>query len=123
MSGSRHGSLRPVGIAGLLWGGALLIRGPELFTRAQGRRPSSGERTAITLLGIRHLGQGVAQVLAPHHLGPVYAGIDLLHAGSMIALAIKEPTLRRAALTSGTVAGAAGMASVSAARGPRKGRS
>lgn len=87
----------------------------------QGRPPSSDERTAITLLGIRHLGQGVVQVLAPHHLGTVYAGIDLLHAGSMIAIAVKEPTLRRAALTSGTVAGASGLISVWAARAPRKG--
>lgn len=121
MSDSRHGSLRPVGLAGVVWGGLLLARGAELFTQVQGRRPSSGERTAIILLGIRHLGQGVVQVLAPHHLGTVYAGIDLLHAASMIAIAAKEPTLRRAALTSGTVAGASGLVSVLAARAPRKG--
>ncbi len=121
MSRSAHGSLRPVGIAGLLWGAVLLGRGAELFTQVQGRGPSSGEQTAITLLGVRHLSQGVLQVLVPHHLGTVYAGIDGLHASSMVAVAAKKPTLRRAALTSGAIAGVSGLLSLLAARTQRKG--
>lgn len=116
MSRPAHRSLRPVGIAGLLWGAVLLGRGAQVFTQVQGRGPSSEERTAITLLGVRHLGQGVLQVLAPHHLGSVYAGIDVLHASSMVAIAAKLPALRRAALTSGAVAGVAGLLSLLAAR-------
>lgn len=99
----------------------LLGRGAELFTQVQGRGPSSGEQTAITLLGVRHLSQGVLQVLVPHHLGTVYAGIDGLHASSMVAVAAKKPTLRRAALTSGAIAGVSGLLSLLAARTQRKG--
>ncbi len=121
MSRSPQHSLRPAGIAGLLWGAVLLGRGAQVFTQVQGRRPSSGERTAITLLGVRHLGQGVLQVLAPHHLATLYAGIDVLHASSMVAIAAKKPALRRAALTSGAVAGVSGLLSLLAARPPRKG--
>lgn len=120
MSRSPQRSLRPVGFAGLVWGAVLLACGPELFTQVQGRRPSSGERTAITLLAVRHLGQGVLQVLASHHLSIVYAGIDGLHASSMVAVAAKKPTLRRAALTSGAIAGVSGLLSL-LARTQRKG--
>lgn len=121
MSRAPHRSLRPVGLAGLVWGSVLVVSGKKLFTQVQGRGPSSGERTAITLLAVRHLGQGVLQVLAPHHLSTVYAGIDVLHASSMVAIAVKEPTLRRAALTSGAIAGVAGLLSLLAARPPREG--
>ncbi len=101
---SRQSSLRLVGAAGLAWGAALLWRGDALFGAVQGRGPSSGERDAIVLLGARHLGQGVGQVLLPRHLATLYAVVDLLHATSMVPVAVTGPQRRRAALVSGGVA-------------------
>ncbi|MGI8459124.1 MAG: hypothetical protein ACR2LI_13565 [Propionibacteriaceae bacterium] len=112
---------RLTGVAGLVWGAALLWRGRELFQLIQRHSPSAGAEVAITALGTRHLAQGLVQVAAPHHFARLEAVVDFLHAGSMIAVAVKEPTLRRAALTSGTVAGTSGVLSVLAARAYRKG--
>lgn len=101
---SGQSSVRPVGLAGLAWGSALLWRGDTLFEAVQGRGPSSGERDAIVLLGARHLAQGLGQVLVPRHLGRIYVAVDVLHAASMMAVAVAAPVRRRAALVSGSVA-------------------
>lgn len=107
-------SLRPVGLAGIGWGALLLWRGPTLFRRVQGRIPSSSERDAITVLGVRHAMQGLAQLLVPHHFGRLYAAIDGVHAASMVAVAVVRPARRRAAMLSAAVAAASGLASVGA---------
>ncbi len=109
-------SLRPVGLVGLGWGAVLLWRGSELFRSVEGRAPSEGEQDAIAVLGLRHAAQGLAQLVAPHHLGHLYAGIDVLHAASMVAVAVAAPVRRRSALVSGGVAALAGVASARAAR-------
>lgn len=111
MNGGRRASLRPVGFFGLAWGSVLLVRGPELFAAVQGRAPGQGERDALVVLGVRHAGQGLLQVLAPHHLGGLYAGVDGLHAASMAALAVLSPERGRAALVSGGIAALAGLVS------------
>lgn len=87
----------------------MLWHGPAMFGWVQGRAPSSGERDAIVVLGVRHLGQGLLQLGLPHHFGRTYAIIDFLHASSMVALAAAQPARRRAALTSGAVAALAGV--------------
>lgn len=107
-------TLRPVGLLGLAWGALLLWRGPQLFGAVQRRRPSRGERDALVVLGVRHAGQGLVQVLVPHHLAGLYAAIDGLHATSMVAFALTQPQRRRAVLVSGAVAVLAGAASLRA---------
>lgn len=109
MSSRRPPSLRPVGLAGLAWGALLLVRGPRLFRTVQGRSPSRAERGALVVLGARHAGQGLAQLLAPHHLATVYPVIDGLHAASMVVLAAASQPRRRAALVSAAVAVLAGI--------------
>ena len=109
-------SLRPVGLAGLGWGALLLWRGPQLFRSVEGRPPSQGERDAVTVLGLRHAAQGLAQLVAPHHLGRLYAAVDVLHMVSMVAVAVAAPVRRRSTLLSGTVAALAGVASARADR-------
>lgn len=109
-------SLRAVGVAGAVWGAALLSRGPQLFRTLEGRAPTTGEQDAITLLGVRHAAQGLLQVVAPHHLARLYAAVDGLHAASMLAVALARPVRRRAALVSGAAAALAGVLSATAER-------
>jgi len=107
--------LRPVGLAGLGWGALLLARGPELFRLVQGRDASRGERDAVLVLGVRHAGQGLLQVLLPHHLATLYVVVDGLHAASMAALAATSPpTRRRAVVLSGAIAVLGGAAALRA---------
>ena len=68
------------------------------------------------LLGARHLLQGLGQVLLPRHLARVYVAIDVLHAASMVAVAVAAPVRRRAALVSGSVAALSAVTCVLARR-------
>lgn len=115
MSASGRPSLRPIGFVGLAWGTVLLTVGRPVFAAVQGRDPSDGERVAIVALGLRHGGQGLLQILIPDRFGHLYAGIDVLHAASMYAVAAKSSGRRRAALLSAGVATAAAILSVRAA--------
>ena len=70
-----------------------------------GRAPGRGTTTVARVLGARHLAQAVA-VLATggvdaHRLG---AGIDALHAASMVPWAMAARTERRYYVMSGVVA-------------------
>ena len=110
----QRGSLRLSGVLGLVWGAMVLGRGPELFGLVQGRESEPLDDDAMAVLGARYLAQGTVQVIAPRMFGPLYAVVDGLHAGSMVALAIKQPQRRRAALVSGSIAAIACAASVRA---------
>ncbi|HLY50744.1 MAG TPA: hypothetical protein VKR21_16270 [Solirubrobacteraceae bacterium] len=87
-----------------VWGGVLLVD-PALPLRIGGGGQTREVTLATRLLGARHLAE--ALILARRH-GPrirrAIIAVDLLHAGSMLALAKARPDLRRDALLSATTA-------------------
>ncbi|SDT31816.1 hypothetical protein SAMN04488543_3707 [Friedmanniella luteola] len=89
------------------WGALLLARGDGLWRALTGRAPSASERGVVTVLAVRHLGQGLLQTLAPTRLPRLWRATDLAHAASMVALAAADPARRRPALLSGAVSLAA----------------
>lgn len=111
MSAERAGpgpSLRSIGAAEVVWGAVLLGGGQGLFRRLQGRAPDDVERMALGALGGRHVAQGLVEVAVPHRFGRLYAGVDAIHAASMLLVAVLQPERRRAAAASGTLAFLAG---------------
>lgn len=83
--------------------GTLLLVRPTLATRLT-RVPASREARVLTrVLGGRYLGQGGLGLLQPHD-PRVDAGIDLLHAGSMLPVACVARQHARLALLSAGVA-------------------
>jgi hypothetical protein len=110
---------RLVGAAGTAWGVLLLVRGDQVWRRVEHRPPSEVEDLAIRTLGVRHLVQGVAQVVAPRATGTAVVAVDLVHAATMAALAAASPQRRRAALVTGSVAlASAGLTRLSRAGHP-----
>ena len=75
---------RIAGAAGVLWGGLLLVRGQDVWLAVDRRPPGEVDRLAITVLGLRHLAQGGAQLVAPDRFQRLFAGVDVLHALSMV---------------------------------------
>lgn len=112
----RRGSLQRSGVFGVLWGAGLLWQGPKLFALVQDHEPEPVDDDAITVLAIRYLAQGTVQVIAPQMFGPLYAGIDALHAASMVVLAVKQPHRRKAAALSGGIAAISCLVAVRASR-------
>ncbi len=112
---------RVAGALAMAWGTVLVGRGRDLFESVQGHSPSAGEQAAVTALGARHLVQGLTQLVAPHHFNRLEAVVDILHAASMVLIAVKEPSSRRATLTSGAIAGVFGVLSLLTARAQEKG--
>lgn len=94
------GQARLCGILGASWGCALLGFGPELWFALTDRPPTEADRFGMQALGVRHLGQGLFQLLAPTAGQRVFAAVDLLHATSMLALAVRDRSRRRPALVS-----------------------
>jgi hypothetical protein len=95
---------RVAGAVGFAWGAALLVS-PEKVWRGVARREcSDDERLAARLLGLRHLGQGAAELLAPRQSRRPAALVDTAHAVSMIALAALRREYARVALASADVA-------------------
>jgi len=98
-----------VGRAGLVaraaWGAGCLAA-PAAVGRVLGLAP--GDRRArllLRLLGARDLGQAaLAATAPPPALLRLGAGVDALHAASMVALAAVSPHYRRPALTSAAIA-------------------
>lgn len=98
-----------VGRAGLVaraaWGAGCLAA-PAAVGRVLGLAP--GDRRArllLRLLGARDLGQAaLAATAPPPALLRFGAGVDVLHAASMVALAAVSPHYRRPALTSAAIA-------------------
>jgi hypothetical protein len=98
----------------------LLAPGPAIRV-ATGRLPSQRACRVARLLGARHLAQAALTAVAP--LPGVFAagaGVDALHAASMLMLAVAGRAARRTALKD-VVAEAAFAAAGVAAAAPRDG--
>lgn len=108
MRSTAAGSLRMLGAAEVVWGGTVLGGGPGLFRRVQGRAPDDIERLALGALGGRHVAQGLVEVAVPDRFARLYAGVDAIHAASMLLVAVRQPERRRAAAVSAALALLAG---------------
>ncbi|MBA8792908.1 hypothetical protein FHX74_000502 [Friedmanniella endophytica] len=64
----------------------------------------------------------MVQVLVPGHFGPLYAGVDGIHAASMVVLAVRDPQRRRAVLLSAAVAAVSGLSAARATAVRRRNR-
>lgn len=100
---------RLVALTGVAWGAALAARGPAIWRTVQSAAPGDGDRVAIWMLAVRHLGQGSLQALLPTHLRGLWLTVDTLHATTMAVLAIRNPGRRRAALVTGGAAALSAM--------------
>ncbi|GAA1433158.1 hypothetical protein GCM10009616_24500 [Microlunatus lacustris] len=99
-------SSRVPGLAGLAWGAALLGRGDGIWRGLTARAPSAVEHRVVTVLGLRHLGQGLLQTALPSRLSRLsrlWLLTDLAHLASMLALAVADRGRRRPALVSAAV--------------------
>ncbi len=121
MNGGQHdapgvGAVRGVGLAGVVWGGVLLARGDSVWRAVEHRSPTAAAEVAIRALGIRHVVQGVLQVLAPARTRRPAVVVDVAHALSMLGLGIADPGPRRAAALTGGVALAGAAVTATAGR-------
>lgn len=85
--------------------GAFLFVWPGVTGLVTRHRAGLAGRTVVRVLGVREVGQ--ALVCAPRPTSDVRrlsAGVDLLHAATMLALATRSKTWRRPALASMAVA-------------------
>lgn len=110
---------RAVGLVGLAWGALLLGRGDRLWRGLTGRVPSTVEHRVVTVLGLRHVGQGLLQTAAPGELARLWLLTDLAHLASMVALGGADPARRRPALVSGAVSLASALGVASSGRAGR----
>jgi hypothetical protein len=101
------------------WGGVLLAR-PEAAVRAACGGPVP-PTPVVRVLGLRRFAQEALLLAAPSRtVASVAAGVDVLHALTMLAAARIWPQYRRAALTSAAVAGvSAALAGTTASRAGR----
>ena len=101
--------------------GAVELVEPAVVGRALlGHEPDDAVQGVMRILGARHLVQGVAIGLtggALHRAGGI---VDLLHAGSMVALAAADARRRRTASVSAGVALAFAVAEFAAAARRRR---
>lgn len=95
---------RVAGATAVVWGGALLVRGRQMWRAVDGRPPAEVDELAVVVLGLRHLAQGGVQLVAPDRFQRVFVGVDALHALSMVGLAAVDAGRRRPALVSGGAA-------------------
>jgi hypothetical protein len=100
------------GVLGVVWGALLLTRGDQVWTSVANHPPQPVDRLAIRALGARHVVQGTFMALAPLRGRRLLVSVDLLHVGSMVALAVADPSRRRPALVTTAVAAASGAAVV-----------
>lgn len=114
--------VRVAGALGVAWGSALLA-GPEPLWRAvTGSGPHETDLLAARALGVRHVVQGLAQVAAPAHLRGLYVTVDLLHAATMLPLALRPGRRRRAGVLTTAVALAGAATTLVSGRARREGR-
>ncbi|GAB3926638.1 hypothetical protein GCM10011575_08080 [Microlunatus endophyticus] len=92
----------------MIWGATLLLAGPELFRRLEGRVPDQAEQLGIGVLGARYLTQGGLEALAPGRFARLHTVVEMVHASSMLLLAVRQPSRRRIAVVSGAQAALAG---------------
>jgi len=95
-----------VGLIGAAWGAELAFNAESVFGVIAGRAPDHTELLLARVLGVRHLAQAVPQLAVPGTGARLLASVDVIHAASMVALAVLSPRERRVALTSAAAAGA-----------------
>ena len=104
----RAGLVRTTALAGVGAGLVLLARPDAALARLAPEYPGE-QRWVVRLLGVRLLAQHAAVLASPQP--PVLrlaAGVDLLHAATMVPL-LRSPRYGRAARISGAVAAAYGV--------------
>ena len=81
--------------------GVALVMAPGLVVYlATGRFPGRRGRRVAQLLGARHLVQAAVTAFVPvPEVFALGAGVDAVHAGSMVVLGAADPVARHAALT------------------------
>ena len=87
-----------------VYGAVELVEPATVGRLLLGQEPDDAVQGVMRVLGARHLVQGVITGLtggALHRAGGV---VDLLHAGTMVALAVADPKRRRPAALSAAVA-------------------
>lgn len=113
-------AVRPATVLELVRGGygALQLAAPGLVAaQLLGSRPDAPARAVGRVLGARQLTQALASGASPSY--PVLAlgvEVDLLHAGSMVALGIVDRRRRRLALLDALIASSFAVAGALAAR-------
>lgn len=103
---TRSGTTTPrlIGAGGAAWGLALLLRRDELWRAVDGHTPDADEELVTSILGARHLLQGLAQLAAPRLTRVPVIAVDVIHAGTMVWFAQRFPKHAKPALVSGGVA-------------------
>ena len=97
-------SPRPVDLARLSLGAAALGR-PDLFLCLTHGHDGRGERVTVRILGARYIAQsGAGLGLGRPWVRDADAAIDLIHAATMLALAVVAPRHRRLAVLSAAAA-------------------
>ncbi|WP_323097438.1 hypothetical protein [Intrasporangium sp. YIM S08009] len=117
-NGSGNGSARVAGAAGTAWGAVLFTCPDEVWQRVTGRGCTADEQLVTQLLGLRHLAQGIAELVAPGVVRRPAALVDVSHALSMVGLAAWRREYARPALASAGVA----LAGAALSRGGRRRR-
>ncbi len=85
--------------------GMLELRSPEVVAGAAlGKEPDERLRVTIRILGARHIAQALLTVITRGRLHRAGGVVDLLHASTMLGLAVVDRRRRRAALTSAAIA-------------------
>jgi hypothetical protein len=86
--------------------GAVALLQPRRVAAWWGADPGSGATVgAVRVLGARHLAQAVNSTVHPTPgTRTLSSAVDLLHAASMLGLAMVSPRLRRPAMTSASIA-------------------
>ena len=83
---------------GIAWGTTLLTYGPTIWRSVDGRGPTEADLVALTFLGTRHVVTGASQLAFPSRFQRLQIGIDVVHAATMVGLAVVDPPRRRPAL-------------------------
>ncbi len=95
----------------------LFVYPDDVWQRVAGRGCSADEQLVTQLLGLRHIAQGVAEVVAPRAVRRPAALVETAHAVSMVALAAWRREYAPPALASAAVAlGGAALSGGSRAR-------
>ncbi|MET9021036.1 hypothetical protein ABZV93_13710 [Actinopolymorpha sp. NPDC004070] len=111
------GAVTPLSAARFAYGMAEATVPDAMALRLADRRLDRHERLAARVLGIRHTVQaGAATALASPAAYRLGAGVDALHALSMVGLAAVDRRRRRLALTETAIASAMALAGLHAAR-------
>lgn len=102
---ARTWPVRLLGLAHLGWGAVCLAR-PELVARAAGSPAAAAGGTVFArILGVRHgvAGLGLATV-GRGWTADISAGVDLVHAATMVGLAVDDRRERTAGLRNAALA-------------------